>query len=134
AAERGGNCELTAADETRVVDGVTIMGPTNLPATVPFHASSMYAKNLVTFLSHLVKEGAFQWDMEDQITVETLLARDGEIVLPRLRESLGLGAPTAADAQTPGPAQPEGTAELRVAPSEGVSNGAAPSNENATTT
>ena len=93
AAERGGNCELTKANETIVVNGVTIMGPTNLPATVPYHASSMYAKNLVTFLTHLVKDGAFQWDMEDEITVETLVARDGEVVLPRLREALGLAPP-----------------------------------------
>ncbi len=124
AAERGGNCELTKANETIVVNDVTIMGPTNLPATVPYHASSMYAKNLVTFLTHLVKDGAFQWDMEDQITVETLLARDGEVVLPRLREALGLEAPSAATAETPGPAKPDGTAELRVAPPEGTSNGA----------
>ncbi|HEX2054472.1 MAG TPA: Re/Si-specific NAD(P)(+) transhydrogenase subunit alpha [Actinomycetota bacterium] len=131
AAERGGNCELTRANETLLVNGVTIMGPTNLPATVPYHASSMYAKNLVTFLTHLVKDGAFKWDMEDQITVETLLARDGEVVLPRLREALGLGAATAATAETPGPA-PAGTAELKVGAPEGSSNGSVKS-ENATT-
>lgn len=129
AAERGGNCELTKADETIVVNGVTIMGPTNLPATVPYHASSMYAKNLITFLTHLVKDGAFQWDMEDQITNETLLARGGEVVLPRLRDALGLGSDAAAP---PAPATPQGTAELKVAPSEGNSNGAA-TPENATT-
>lgn len=126
AAERGGNCELTKADETVVVNGVTIMGPTNLPATVPFHASSMYAKNLVTFLTHLIKDGAFKWDMEDQITNETLLARDGEVVLPRLREALGLGS-SGSD-----PAAPEGVAKLKVTPTEGNTNGAAKP-ENATT-
>ena len=124
AAERGGNCELTKANETIVVNGVTIMGPTNLPATVPYHASSMYAKNLVTFLSHLVKDGAFEWDMEDQITTETLVARDGEVVLPRLREALGLGTPSPATAETPGPAKPDGTAEVRVGSSESSPNGA----------
>lgn len=132
AAERGGNCELTKADETVVVNGVTIMGPTNLPATVPYHASSMYAKNLVTFLAHLIKDGEFKWDMEDQITIETLLAKNGEVVLPRLREALGLGAPSAADAEVPGPAKPDGTADLKVAPPDGSSNGAAKP-ENATT-
>ena len=55
AAERGGNCELTRADEVVVEHGVTILGPTNLPSTVPYHASQMYAKNITTFLSHLVK-------------------------------------------------------------------------------
>ncbi|CAN5878203.1 NAD(P) transhydrogenase subunit alpha [soil metagenome] len=128
AAERGGNCELTKADETVLVNGVTIMGPTNLPATVPFHASSMYAKNLVTFLTHLVKDGAFKWDMADQITNETLLARSGEVVLPRLREALGLDSA----ASEPAAATPDGTAELKVAPAEDTANGAAKS-ENATT-
>jgi H+-translocating NAD(P) transhydrogenase subunit alpha len=131
AAERGGNCELTKADETIMVDGVTIMGPTNLPASVPYHASSMYAKNLITFLTHLVKDGAFKWDMEDQITVETLVARDGEVVLPRIREALGLGPATAATAGTPGPAAPDGTAELKVAPTASANGAAKP--ENATT-
>lgn len=129
AAERGGNCELTKADETIVVNGVTIMGPTNLPATVPYHASSMYAKNLITFLTHLVKDGEFKWDMEDQITNETLLARGGEVVLPRLREALGLGAPAAAPAAA---ASPDGKADLNVAPPAGSTNGAAEP-ENATT-
>ena len=56
AAERGGNCELTKADQTVVAHGVTIFGPTNLPATVPYHASFMYARNVTTFLTHLVKD------------------------------------------------------------------------------
>lgn len=128
AAERGGNCELTKANETIVVNGVTIMGPTNLPATVPYHASSMYAKNLTTFLTHLVADGKFKWDMEDQITNETLLTRGGDVVLPRLRDALGLGSAEPA-AEPAG----EGTAELRVAPPEGTSNGSAPVDENATT-
>ena len=57
AAERGGNCELTVADQTIVAHGVTIMGPTNLPAEVPYHASQMFAKNVATFLQHLLKQG-----------------------------------------------------------------------------
>lgn len=120
AAERGGNCELTVADQTVVRHGVTIHGPTNLPATVPYHASSMYAKNLVTFLTHLAPKGEFKWDMEDQITMETLLTRDGEVVLPRLREALGLAAPAAA---VPPPVAPEDAAPAAPA-DEPVSSGA----------
>lgn len=126
AAERGGNCELTKANQRVEVHGVTILGPTNLPATVPFHASSMYAKNLVTFLSHLVKDGAFVWDLEDQITNETLLARGGEVVLPRLRDALGLGAAAAAGADAAEPTG--GTAELKVPAPEGNANGSATEN------
>ena len=59
AAERGGNCELTRADEVVVHKGVTILGPSNPPALVPNHASQMYSKNITTFLSHLLgKDGA----------------------------------------------------------------------------
>jgi NAD(P) transhydrogenase subunit alpha len=90
AAEHGGNCELTQPDETVEVHGVKILGPTNLPATVPFHASQMYAKNVVTFLLHLVKEEELQIDLEDEITEGTLLTRDGKIVNRRVREILKL--------------------------------------------
>ena len=58
AAERGGNCEATQADEVIVTNGVTILGPSNLPATVPYHASQMYAKNISTLLLHLVIDHA----------------------------------------------------------------------------
>jgi proton-translocating NAD(P)+ transhydrogenase subunit alpha len=92
AAERGGNCELTRADAVVVEKGVTILGPTNLPSTVPYHASQMYAKNITTFLLHLVKEGVVQVDMADEITRETLIARDGDVVNPRVRQALGLPA------------------------------------------
>lgn len=88
AAERGGNCELTKADETIVVHGVTIMGPTNLPATVPYHASQMYSRNIVTLVQHLVKGGQIAYDLEDEITRETLVTRNGEVVHARVRELL----------------------------------------------
>ena len=88
AAERGGNCELTQADQTIVAHGVTIMGPTNLPATVPYHASQMYSRNIVTFVQHLVKNGQLSFDMEDEITRETLVTRNGEVVHARVRELL----------------------------------------------
>ncbi len=92
AAERGGNCELTAPGETIVAHGVTILGPTNLPALVPNHASQMYAKNISTFLLHLVKDGQVRIELEDEITRETLVGRGGEVVHPRVREALGLEA------------------------------------------
>ncbi len=88
AAERGGNCELTKADETVVVHGVTILGPTNLPATVPYHASQMFSRNVVTFLQHLIKDGQITYDMNDEITRETLVSRNGEVTNPRVRDLL----------------------------------------------
>lgn len=94
AAERGGNCELTQADKTVVHNGVSIIGPTNLPATVPYHASQMYSKNITTFLLHLVKEGELNLDMEDEITRETLVTSEGEVVHERIRDLLGLPAKT----------------------------------------
>jgi H+-translocating NAD(P) transhydrogenase subunit alpha len=95
AAERGGNCELTKSGHTIVMHGVTIHGPENLSSTVPFHASQMYAKNVATFLLHLVKKGEIQIDMNDEITKETMLTRNGEVVQPRIREVLGLPAQSA---------------------------------------
>jgi len=96
AAERGGNCELTRPGETVVEHGVSILGPVNVPATVPFHASQMFAKNVVTFLLNMVKEGKVQLNMEDEVVAESLVTRDGEVVNARVREALGL-APAAAD-------------------------------------
>ena len=93
AAERGGNCELTRADETVIAHDVTILGPTNLPSTAPYHASQMYSKNITTFLLHLVKEGQMQFDLNDEITKETLLTRDGLIVHERVRDLAGSGEP-----------------------------------------
>ena len=86
AAERGGNCELTRAGETIVENGVTIIGRINVASEVPYHASQMYARNLVSFVLHLVKDGKMRFDLQDEITRETLLTRDGEIVNGRVRE------------------------------------------------
>ena len=97
AAERGGNCELSAADETVVDSGVTVLGPTNLPAEVPYHASQMYSKNISTFLLHLVEEGKMELDLEDQITGETLIARGGEVVNERLLGMMGASENTKGD-------------------------------------
>jgi NAD(P) transhydrogenase subunit alpha len=95
AAERGGNCELTKTDETVVTNGVTILGPSNLPSTVPYHASQMYAKNVTNLLLHLVKDGAVRFDLEDQITRETLVTKGGEVVNPRIQELLAKPAAAA---------------------------------------
>lgn len=97
AAERGGNCELTKPDEVAVYKGVTILGPTNPPALVPYHASQMYSKNVQTFLNHLLgkdgaKKPALDLDLSDEITRETLLTRDGEIVHARVKELAGAAA------------------------------------------
>ncbi|RMH38012.1 MAG: Re/Si-specific NAD(P)(+) transhydrogenase subunit alpha [Deltaproteobacteria bacterium] len=89
AAERGGNCELTKAGERVVAHGVTILGPLNLPATVPYHASQMYAKNVQTLLSHLIKDGQLVLDTNDEITAGTLLCRDGQVVHERIKALLG---------------------------------------------
>jgi H+-translocating NAD(P) transhydrogenase subunit alpha len=90
AAERGGNCELTKADEVVVEHGVTILGPTNLPSEVPAHASQMYAKNLTNFLNLIVREGKLHLNLDDQIVRETLAAHRGTVVSAPVRSALGL--------------------------------------------
>ena len=96
AAERGGNCELTRMGETIIRHGVTIIGRINVAGGVPYHASQMYARNLSTFLLHLVKDGKLNLNMQDEIIRETLFTRDGEVVNQRVREFLSLPAPVAA--------------------------------------
>lgn len=98
AAERGGNCELTQPGETVVDHGVTIVGLTNLPATVPYHASQMYAKNIVTFLLNMVKDGQLELNMDDEIVADTLVTHNGEVVNPRIREAMGLQQPASSAA------------------------------------
>jgi NAD(P) transhydrogenase subunit alpha len=93
AAERGGNCELTRPGETVVAHGVTIVGAVNLAGTVPHHASQMYARNVSAFLLHLTAEGRLRLDPADEITRETLVVRDGEVVHPRLRPGPAPPAP-----------------------------------------
>ena len=88
AADRGGNCEPTQPDEVVVTGGVTILGPTNLASTVPYHASQMYAKNITTFLLHLVEHGDLVINTEDEITMGTLVSHQGQIVHPRVFEIL----------------------------------------------
>jgi NAD(P) transhydrogenase subunit alpha len=91
AAERGGNCELTKADQFVVDNGVAILGPTNLPSEIPQHASQMFAKNLVTLMQTLTIKGELVIDLKDEVIRETLAAKDGQVQNARLRETLGLG-------------------------------------------
>ncbi len=89
AIERGGNCEITVAGEVVVRHGVTLIGLLNLPSTAPYHASQMYARNVVNFLLHIAGKGAIDFSGEDEILRETLVAHDGRVVHPRVKELLG---------------------------------------------
>ncbi len=80
AAEAGGNCELTEPGREAVVHDVTIIGILNLPATLPTHASQMYAKNIQTLVDHLVHEGKLTLDLEDEITKGATITHGGKIV------------------------------------------------------
>ena len=93
AAERGGNCEITRPGETVVENGITVLGPLNLPASAPGHASQMYGRNIVTLLKNMTtKEGALHIDTNDEITRESLVVRDGTIVNERVKALLTAGA------------------------------------------
>ena len=80
AAETGGNCELTEPGQTVVKEDVTIAAPLNLPATMPEHASQLYARNVQSLLELMVDEGALTLDFEDEIIAGACITRDGEIV------------------------------------------------------
>ena len=79
AAETGGNCELTEPGTEIVRHGVAILGPVNLPSTLPLHASQMYAKNLSAFLGHIVQDGRLRLDFEDPIIRDTCVTHAGEV-------------------------------------------------------
>jgi len=90
AAERGGNCELTRPGETVMHQGITILGPLNVPSTIPYHASQMYASNIISFLKLMVQKGEFKLNREDEIIRETLVTYGNEVVHARVGETLGL--------------------------------------------
>ena len=93
AAERGGNCEVTRPGENVLEQGVMVIGPVNVPATVPRHASEMYARNIVTFLKNMItKDGQLNIDLNDEITRETIITRGGEVVNPKVQALLGVNA------------------------------------------
>lgn len=77
AAESGGNCELTKAGEVIDVNGVTIVGAVNLPSSIPFHASVMFSKNVLTLLQHMIKDGALTLNLDDEIVGPMCVAHDG---------------------------------------------------------
>ena len=76
AAETGGNCELTQPGEIVDRDGVTIVGLTNIPSTMPFHASQLYARNVSALLQHLAPEGELNLDWDDEITAGACVTRE----------------------------------------------------------
>ena len=81
AAETGGNAELTEAGKTVVVSGVTIIGLTNLPASMPFHASQMYSRNIASLLGLMIKkDGVFDLNLGDEVVKGTVITHNGEVV------------------------------------------------------
>jgi len=79
AVETGGNCELAQPGKDVIENGVAVLGPLNVPSTVPFHASQMYARNISSFLLYLVKDGALRLDFEDEIVRDTCVTHAGEV-------------------------------------------------------
>ena len=88
AADGGGNCELSKPGETVDVNGVSILAPLNLAATMPTHASLLFSRNLTAFLLAFTKEKAFVLDQSDDIQAGSLITHDGAIVSMRVREAI----------------------------------------------
>ena len=90
ASAQGGNCALTEPDREVVKHGVVILGPTNLPSTMPFHASQMYARTVANFLAHIFHEGQIRLDPNDEMTRAALVTHEGEIVNAPLKAAFGI--------------------------------------------
>lgn len=88
AASTGGNCELTKNNETVVVNGVSIIGNSNLPSTIPSDASKMFGKNVLTFLKLILKDGQINLNWEDDLVKGTCITHNGEVVNEKLKEAL----------------------------------------------
>ncbi|MEE9592199.1 MAG: Re/Si-specific NAD(P)(+) transhydrogenase subunit alpha [Thermoplasmata archaeon] len=88
AADQGGNVELSRPDEQVTYNGVTILGPANLPSSLPVHASQMYAKNLMTLLDVILRDGELHLDLEDEIVDGSLVVHVGEIRNERVRKAI----------------------------------------------
>jgi H+-translocating NAD(P) transhydrogenase subunit alpha len=86
AAENGGNCTLTEPGCDFIKHNVRILGPVNLPASMPLHASQLYSKNVINLLNLLIKDGNLNLDMEDEIVAGTLITHDGQITNARVRD------------------------------------------------
>jgi NAD(P) transhydrogenase subunit alpha len=87
----GGNCEVTRFGETVTHKGVKVMGPTNLPSELPYHASEMYSKNITTFLLNMVEEGELKLDFDDEIVSGTCITHGGNVVHGRTLDAMGGG-------------------------------------------
>jgi len=92
AGSTGGNCAVSQADMTIERDGVTIVAPTNLAATVPVHASQLYSRNITSFLSLLIKNGELQIDMNDDVVGPSCVTHQGQVVNQRVAASLSATA------------------------------------------
>ena len=92
AAEQGGNCALTEPGQEVVRHGVAIVGLTNLPSTVPLHASQMYARTVTNFLMHLLQDGRVHLDLNDELTRGPLVVHQGEILHAAVKARLSVGA------------------------------------------
>jgi len=114
AADSGGNCELSKPGEDVRVGGVTVVGLTNPPSSMPTHASFLYARNIANFLGLVVTDGELTPDFEDEIVIGTAVVRAGQVVHGPTAEALGLGVP----APEPGPVEAT-TVESTGAPVEG---------------
>ncbi|MDP6169505.1 MAG: Re/Si-specific NAD(P)(+) transhydrogenase subunit alpha [Candidatus Marinimicrobia bacterium] len=88
ASENGGNCELTKKDEIIDHNGVTIDGTSNIPGSMPVHASELYAKNITAFLTYMIKDGELQLDLEDEIISGAMYTHHGEITNEPTEEAL----------------------------------------------
>ncbi len=100
AAERGGNCRLTVADQEIIHEGVVILGPTDLASRSAATASQMFSNNVISLLKHLGPDGEIALDFEDEITAGTVVTHDGKVRHPAVRERLGLEPEPTADTST----------------------------------
>jgi NAD(P) transhydrogenase subunit alpha len=88
AADGGGNCELARPGETVMVNGITILAPLNLPATMPLHASLLFSRNLTAFVQAFTKDKAFQLDLSDDIQQGAVITHDGAVRHPKTQDAL----------------------------------------------
>jgi NAD(P) transhydrogenase subunit alpha len=111
AADSGGNCEATVAGRDAEIGGVTVVGLTNPAASMPTHASFLYARNIANFLGLLVNEGSLAPDFSDEIVAGTCVVRAGQVVHAPTAEALGLPAPNPTDESATGTSDGEGQKE-----------------------
>ena len=112
AADSGGNCELSKPGEDVRVGGVTIVGLSNPPASMPTHASFLYARNIANFLGLVVTDGVLAPDFEDEIVAGTCVVRAGQVVHAPTAEALGLSVPAPAEPEpAPAPAAEPGATD-----------------------